>query len=268
MSGEGSQPKSTGTRLAPAPARPGTLYIVGTPIGNPDDITIRALRILRTVPIIAAEDPRSTQALLAYHGDTGGITGTLTSYGPGNLEEKILLLLRRLESGEDVALVSDSGMPVIQDPGSRLIAAAQQAEIPVTSVPGPSALTAAAALSGFSADRLVFEGRLPRSRQQLTSFLRRRCGDRSTAIFFVEKRAVTAMLETLAAVLPTRMIVLAQNLTMEDERIHRGTAPALLKLGVRLRKEGGTNTTIVVEGAKAVRTATRSASRRKVGSPA
>ncbi|BFU97158.1 MAG: putative Methyltransferase [Nitrospira sp.] len=266
MSGEGSQPRSTRTKLAQTPPRPGTLYVVGTPIGDPDDITIRALRILRTVPIIAAEDPRSTQALLAYHGITGGISGTVTSYGPGNLEEKISLLLDRLWSGEDVALVSDSGMPVIQDPGSRLIAAARQAEIPVTSVPGPSALTAAAALSGFSADCLVFEGHPPRSRQRLRSFLRQRCGDRSTAIFFVEERAVTAILETLAAVLPTRMIVLAQNLTMEDERIQRGTAPSLLKLRVRLRKEGGgTKTTVVVAGAM---TAKQSSDRRKVGSPA
>ncbi|MDF0644037.1 MAG: SAM-dependent methyltransferase [Nitrospira sp.] len=264
MSGEGSQPKSTRTRLEQAPPRPGTLYVVGTPIGDPDDITIRALRILRIVPIIAAEDPRSTQALLAYHGITGGIAGTVTSYGPGNLEEKISLLLHRLRRGDDVALVSDSGMPVIQDPGSRLIAAARQAEIPVTSVPGPSALTAAAALSGFSADCLVFEGRLPRSRRRLTSFLRQRCGDRRTAIFFVEERAVAAMLETLASVLPTRMIVLAQNLTMEDEQIHRGTAPALLKLGVRLRKGGGTKTTVVVTGATSAK---RSADRRKIGRP-
>jgi len=267
MSGEGSQPRSGRTGRSSAPQRPGTLYVVGTPIGNPDDITIRALRILKTVPIIAAEDPRSTQALLAYHGISGGIAGTVTSYGPQNLDEKIALLLRRLESGQDIALVADSGMPVIHDPGCRLIAAARQAEVPVTSIPGPSALTAAAALSGFSADRIVFEGHPPRSRRQLTSFLYRRCMDRSTSVFFVEEHAVRPMLETLAAVFPARMIVLAQNLTMKDEWIHRGTAPSLLKLRIRLRRgrEDGLKTTIVVAGAT---TAKRSADRRKAGRPA
>lgn len=264
MSGEGSQPKSTRTRPAPATPGPGTLYIVGTPIGDPDDITIRALRILRTAPIIAAEDPRSTQALLAYHGITGGIARNVTSYGPANLEEKISLLLRRLGRGEAVALVSDSGMPVIHDPGCSLIAAARRAGIPVTCVPGPSALTAAAALSGFSADHIVFDGHPPTARQRLAPFLRQRCGGRSTSIFFVEDRAVTPMLETLAAILPTRMILLAQNLTMEDEWIRRGTAPSLLKQEVRLHRgrKREMKTTVVVEGAM---TGTRPADRRKVG---
>lgn len=267
MRGEGSQPRSGRIGRSSAPQRPGTLYVVGTPIGNPDDITIRALRILKTVPIIAAEDPRSTQALLAYHGISGGIAGTVTSYGPHNLDEKIALLLRRLASGQDIALVADSGMPVIHDPGCRLIAAARQAEVPVTSVPGPSALTAAAALSGFSADRIVFEGRPPRSRRPLTSFLYRRCMDRSTSVFFVEEHAVKPMLETLAAVFPARMIVLAQNLTMKDEWIQRGTAPSLLKLRIRLRRgrKDGLKTTIVVAGAT---TAERSAAPRKAAKSA
>jgi len=264
MSAEGSQPKSSRIRPAPAIHEPGTLYVVGTPIGNPDDITIRALHVLKTVPIVAAEDPRSTQALLAYHGVTGGIAGTVTSYGPGHLEEKIALLLRRLEQGEDVALVSDSGMPVIHDPGCSLIAAARQAGIPVTCVPGPSALTAAVALSGFPADCIVFDGDPPTSRQRLAPFLRQRCGDRHTAIFFIGERAVMPLLETLAAVLPARIIVLAQNLTMEDEWIRRGTAPSLLKLGKRLRRGGKRElkTTVVVEGA------TRSTGRRTAGNSA
>jgi len=261
MSAERSQPKSLQIRSSPTASEPGTLFVVGTPIGNPDDITIRALHVLRSVPIIAAEDPRSTQALLAYHGVTGGIAGTVTSYGPGNLEEKLSLLLRRLEQGEDVALVSDSGMPVIHDPGCRLVAAARQTGIPVTCVPGPSALTAAVALSGFSADRMVFRGNPPRSRQRLTSFLRQQCGEGSTSIFFVEKRALTPMLEVLAAILPGRMIVLAQNLTMKDEWIRQGTAPSLLKLGDRLRggRQKELKTTVIIDG---VPTGMRSADRR------
>ncbi len=267
MSGEGSQPKSGRAGRSSAPRRSGTLYVVGTPIGNPDDMTIRGLRILKTVPIIAAEDPRSTQELLAYHGISDDIAATVTSYGPRNLDEKIALLLRRLESGQDVALVADAGMPVIHDPGCRLIAAARQAEVPVTSIPGPSALTAAAALSGFPADRIVFEGHPPRSRRQLTSFLYRRCMDRSTSVFFVEERAVRPMLETLSAVFPARMIVLARNLTMKDEWIQRGTAPSLLRLAVALPRgrQDGLKTTIVVAGAATVK---RSAGRRMAGKSA
>jgi 16S rRNA (cytidine1402-2'-O)-methyltransferase len=117
------------------PRSPGTLYVVGTPIGHPDDITIRALATLRRVSVIASEDPRVTQALLARH----GITATVTSYGPLNRHEKVRLLLHRLTQGQDIALVSDNGTPVIYDPGSLLVAAAHQAGIPVKVIPGSSA---------------------------------------------------------------------------------------------------------------------------------
>src|SRR5689334_24062654 len=123
----------------------GTLFIVGTPIGSPDDLTLRARTILAKVSIVAAETPLATRALLDHH----GIAATITAYGGGH-EEKIEVLLDRLEAGHDIALVSDSGMPVIYDPGRLLIAAARAAGYSVTVIPGPSALTAAAALSGFS----------------------------------------------------------------------------------------------------------------------
>jgi 16S rRNA (cytidine1402-2'-O)-methyltransferase len=142
-------------------SRPGTLFIVGTPIGSPEDLTLRAKTILGQVSIVAAETPAATRALLDHH----GIAATITGYQGDN--EKIAVLLDRMDAGHDVALVSDSGMPVIYDPGHRLIAAARAAGHTVTLVPGPSALTAAAALSGFGADRLVFVGRLPRSGRQL-----------------------------------------------------------------------------------------------------
>ena len=120
--------------------RSGTLFIVGTPIGSPDDLTIRARAVLGQVSIVAAETPLATQALLSYH----GISATITGYGRGE-EEKIAVLLDRLNAGHDIALVSDCGMPVIYDPGRMLITAAQDAGYRVTVVPGPSALTAAAA---------------------------------------------------------------------------------------------------------------------------
>jgi len=136
--------------------------------------------------------------------------------------------------------------------------------MPVTCLPGPSALTAAAALSGFSADRLVFDGRPPRARQQLIPFLRQRCGERSASIFFVEERDLAPMLEVLAAIWPVRMIVLAQNLTMEDESIRRGTARSLLELGIPILRgiHRKLNTTLVVEGTT---TTLRPAGRRKAG---
>ncbi len=145
----------------------GTLYVVSMPIGHPDDITLRALATLRHVTVVTSEDPRVTQALLAHH----GITATITSYGPLNRDEKIRLLLHRLTQGQDVALVSDNGTPVIFDPGTRLVAAAHQAGIPVKAIPGPSTLTTAAAISGFSGDAIIFEGRLPSTSHRLGQYL-------------------------------------------------------------------------------------------------
>jgi 16S rRNA (cytidine(1402)-2'-O)-methyltransferase len=158
MAQDGSQPNARGARgLTATPRSTGTLYIVSTPIGHPDDITLRALATLRRDIVVAAENPRSTQALLVHH----GITATVTSYGPSNLHEKVQILLHRLLQGQDVALVSDNGTPVIYDPGSLFVAAAHQAGIPVKAIPGPSTITAAVAISGFSGDAIIFEGHLP-----------------------------------------------------------------------------------------------------------
>jgi len=143
MARDGSQPNDRGVSGRTTTSHnTGTLYVVSTPIGHPDDITLRALATLRDVTIIASEDPRVTQALLAHH----GITATVTSYGPLNRHEKMLLLLHRLTQGQDIALVSDNGTPVIYDPGSLFVAAAHQAGIPVKVIPGPSTITAAAAI--------------------------------------------------------------------------------------------------------------------------
>ena len=161
---------------------PGTLYVVSTPIGHPDDITLRALATLRRVTVIASEDPRVTQALLAHH----GITATVTSYGPLNRHEKMLLLLHRLMQGQNVALVSDNGTPVIYDPGSLFVAAAHQAGIPVKAIPGPSTMTAAAAISGFSGDAIIFEGHLPSTSRRLAQYLSQLRKERRTLVFYVD----------------------------------------------------------------------------------
>lgn len=252
MVGERSQPKAgqvddQPTRSVP----PGTLYVVSTPIGDPDDITIRAIRTLKTVSIIASEDPSSTQALLAHH----HISGTITSYDPRNLEEKAALLLHRLKKGHDVALVSDAGTPVIYDPGCRLIDAARHAGIRVKSVPGSSALTAAISVSGYSGDALLFEGRLPRQGRNLTTFLATLRNERRTLVFFAPIHTVRPALTALAKVFPTRRVTIAQDLTKPGEMTLHGSPDILLKK-LRLMQEGS-EMTIVIEGVSSASRPTR-----------
>jgi len=198
---------------------------VGTPIGFPDDLTIRARTILTQVSIVAAETPLATQSLLAHH----GITATITSYGPCQYEEKIAVLLHHLKEGHNVALVSDSGMPVIYDPGRLLITAAQQAGFPVSVIPGPSALTAAVALSGYSGDRIIFDGRLPQDRRLLNVFFATLKKETGTTVMFASPRALRPILNSLAQVLPDRLVTLAVNMTKRSEKTYRGCGRTLLK---------------------------------------
>jgi len=135
----------------------GTLYVVATPIGNLEDVTLRALRVLREVDLIAAEDTRRTRTLLERH----GIARPLTSYYDAVERQRAPALVARLEAGASVALVSDAGTPGIADPGYHLVRGALAAGIAVVPVPGPSALTALVSVAGFPAERFVFEGFLP-----------------------------------------------------------------------------------------------------------
>jgi 16S rRNA (cytidine1402-2'-O)-methyltransferase len=224
MAREGSQPNDHDTRgQTLVSSCIGTLYVVSTPIGHPDDITLRALAALRHVRIVASENPRVTQALLAHH----EITATVTSYGPFNLHEKMPLLLHRLMQGQDIALVSDNGTPVIYDPGSLLVAAAHQAGIPVKAIPGPSILTAATAISGFSGDAIIFAGRLPRTGRALTQYLSQLQHERSTLVFYVEPKTLAQLLNVLVQVLPARQVTIAMNLTTSKETVLRGVPSAL-----------------------------------------
>ncbi len=220
----------------------GTLYIVSMPIGHPDDITLRALATLRQATVVASEDPRVTQALLAHH----GITATITSYGPLNRDEKIQLLLHRLTQGQDVALVSDNGTPIIYDPGSRLVAAAHQAGIPVKAIPGPSTLTTAAAISGFSGDAIIFEGRLPSTSHRLAQYLSRLRKDRRTLVFYVDPGALSRLLKILAQILPTRQIAVAMDLTTRMETLARGRPRELLDRVGPVSKDSAV--TVIIEG--------------------
>jgi 16S rRNA (cytidine1402-2'-O)-methyltransferase len=224
---------------------PGTLYVISTPIGHPDDITLRALATLRRVAVIASEDPRVTQALLAHH----GITATVTSYGPLNCHEKMLVLLYRLMQGEEVALVSDNGTPVIYDPGSLLVAAAHQTGTLVKAIPGPSAMTAATAISGFSGDAIIFEGHLPSTSRRLAQYLSQFRKERRTLVFYLDPKALTGLLRILAQILPIRQVAIAMNLTTREETLSRGKPGELLDLIGPVPKDSAV--TVVIEGYRA-----------------
>jgi 16S rRNA (cytidine1402-2'-O)-methyltransferase len=204
--------------------RAGTLFIVSTPIGNPEDLTLRALRVLRDVSLIACETPQATQSLLTSH----GIGTPLTSYHRDNKEEKTAILLSRLREGQSLALVCDAGTPVIQDPGCYLIARCREAGVAAVPVPGPSALLAALVASGWSGDRFTFAGAWP-SRQDAQRKLTKawEAGD-SLVVLFLESSRLRVTLEELARSLGNRAALLGVDLTMPTERFHRGTLRALL----------------------------------------
>ncbi len=243
MARDGSQPNDQGGRDRTAISHPtGTLFVVSMPIGHPDDITLRALATLRHATVVASEDPRVTQALLAHH----GITATITSYGPLNRDEKIQLLLHRLTQGQDVALVSDNGTPVIYDPGSLLVAAAHRTGIPVKAIPGPSTMTTAAAISGFSGDAIIFEGHLPSTSHRLAQYLSRLRKERRTLVFYVDPGTLSRLLKTLARIVPTRHIAIAIDLTTRRETLFRGKPGELLDRIGSVSKNSAV--TVVIEG--------------------
>lgn len=216
---------------------------MGTPIGSLDDLTIRARAVLRQVSIVAAENPLATQALFSKH----RISNTITSYGRRD-ENKIAILLDRLSAGYDIALVSDCGMPVIYDPGRLLITAARNAGYPVTVVPGASAVTAAAALSGYSGDRLIFLGRLPRTRPQLDQLCSTLKRETATIIMFVHPPTLPHILNSIGRVLPNRAVTLAVNMTRKDERLCQGSATSLLEIARSLSRDA--ELTLVLAGAR------------------
>jgi 16S rRNA (cytidine1402-2'-O)-methyltransferase len=223
----------------------GSLYIIGTPIGNPDDLSLRAIRILRDVDVVAAEDPQRTQALFIRH----GITTPLTSYQNDDKEEKIPVLIQRLREGRSVALVSDAGTPAVVDPGGLLIREALRRHIAVVPVPGPSALLAALSVSGLPGDAFVFAGLLPARQKARRAVLRALRQEQRTIVLFESPRRLPAALKAMRAALGNRRITLACNLTTRRERIIRGTIDGI----VRRRSLTATDdeVTLVVEGKKA-----------------
>ncbi len=196
-----------------------TLYLVATPIGNLEDITLRALRILREVPTIAAEDTRRTRQLLSHY----GISKRPISYHEHNKRQREALLLEKLAEG-DVALVSDAGTPLINDPGAELVRAALAAGHRVVPIPGASAPIAALIASGLPTDAFLYLGYLPRKSKERRAVLQSVAELPYTLIFLETPHRLTAALADLAAVLGAeRPIAIARELTKQHEEILRGT---------------------------------------------
>jgi 16S rRNA (cytidine1402-2'-O)-methyltransferase len=199
------------------------LYLVATPIGNLDDITLRALAVLRGVDLTLAEDTRRTRKLLTHF----DIAGSLQSLHEHNEAARIPALIERLADGERMALVSDAGTPLISDPGYALVRAALDAGIPVVPIPGASSLLAALTASGLPPDRFTFVGFLPRKRGARERLFEELADDPGTLIFLESPHRVARSLADAARVLGDRRVTLARELTKVHEQFIRGTLPGV-----------------------------------------
>ena len=196
----------------------GTLYVVSTPIGNLEDITLRALRILKEVDLIAAEDTRRTGLLLKHF----GIEKPLTSYFEGNELKKREFILSRLTEGSNVSLVSDAGTPGISDPGFRLIRLAIENEIPVVPIPGPSAVITALSIAGLPTDAFFFKGFLPHKAKKRRDLLSELVDVRETLVFYESPHRISETLQDILDRMGDREMVLARELTKVYEEVLRG----------------------------------------------
>lgn len=208
----------------------GTLYVVPTPIGHVEDITLRALRILANVPILAAEDTRRTKQLLTQHGLwSASQPQSLFSYFNGNEASRTQELIVFLEAGKDVALVSDAGLPTLSDPGSRLIQAAIARGITVDVLPGPFAATTALIGSGLATDHFQFVGFLPREMEKRHALLSALAGQTATLIMYESpKRVLETLQECQIYFGPQRQACLARELTKTYQEYRRGTLAQLV----------------------------------------
>lgn len=222
----------------------GTLFIVATPIGNLEDITLRAVRILKEADLIACEDTRHTKKLLNHY----GITAPTTSYFEHNKFAKGDFLIRQLQEGKNVALVSDAGTPGISDPGYNLVAGAVERGIAVVPIPGPSAAVSALCASGLPTDRFLFIGFLPQKDGKKRRVLEAVAREPSTLIFYESPFRVKKTLKVLREVLGDRRCVLAHELTKVHEGFFRGTIDGLLAREADLVDKG--EWILLVEGAR------------------
>jgi 16S rRNA (cytidine1402-2'-O)-methyltransferase len=220
------------TDARPAPG--GTLYLVATPIGNLEDVTHRALRVLGEVAVVAAEHPAHTRRLLDHY----GIRASVTRLFEHNERARVPGILSRLESGESVALVTDAGSPGLSDPGFPLVRAALAAGVRVESVPGASAVIAALQVSGLPTDAFTFVGFLPVRSAARRRRLEELKGRRETVVAFESPHRIDACLEDLEVVWGERPIALARELTKAFEEVLRGTAREVRAALVPARRRG------------------------------
>lgn len=220
----------------------GTLYVVATPIGNLEDISLRALRVLREVRLIAAEDTRTAHKLLARY----EIATPTTSFFEHNEALKIPQIMRELERG-DVAIISEAGMPGLSDPGADLIREVIAADYPVVPIPGPSAITAAVAVSGLPSDRFLFVGFLPRRSKERRELLQEVAGLPWTLVFFEAPHRILDSLADMQEVLGDRQVAAARELTKLHEEVQRGALSGLRATLAAGDRRG--EFTIVVAGA-------------------
>lgn len=206
-------------------AEAGVLYVVSTPIGNLEDITLRALRILGSVDVIAAEDTRHTRKLLTHH----GLARALVSYHDHNEVGQAPRLLAMLQAGKSIALVTDAGTPGIADPAYHLLHTLLPHAIPIVPIPGPTAAMAALSIAGLPMERFVFEGFLPvksgRRRQRLEALTEE---TRTVVLYESPHRLVRLLQELVAHCGPERRLVVARELTKRFEEVLRGTTSSLL----------------------------------------
>jgi 16S rRNA (cytidine1402-2'-O)-methyltransferase len=197
----------------------GTLYVVATPLGNLEDITLRALRVLKEVALIACEDTRRTRILLTHF----GIHAPVTSYFEHNKLRKGTRLLETLQAGQSVALVTDAGTPGISDPGFLLVREARAAGVPVVPVPGPSAVATALSAAGVPADRVVFDGFLPFKPGRRLNRLRALRDLETTIVLYESPHRIVAALEAIREVFGEVALVVARELTKQFEEIVSAT---------------------------------------------
>jgi 16S rRNA (cytidine1402-2'-O)-methyltransferase len=221
----------------------GTLYVVATPLGNLGDLTARAGELLRTVPVVAAEDTRRTRGLLTHL----GASPTVLSYHAHSEEHRREALLEILREGRDVALVSDAGTPAVSDPGADLVAAARAEGIAVVPIPGPSAVATALSASGLPADRYLFLGFVPRKGSARTRLLARAAAEEWSVVLFEAPTRLAALLRDLAtAAGPERRAVVGRELTKLHEEFRADTLAGLANYYSEVPPRG--ELTIVLQG--------------------
>lgn len=229
----------------PLQAANGILYVVATPIGNSDDVTARAIRVLGEADLIACEDTRRTGRLLAAH----SIRMPTVSYFEHNEERRTPELIERLKRGAKIALVTDAGTPAISDPGYRLVRAAHEAGVRVAAVPGPSAVVTALSIAGLPTDRFVFEGFLPTRANARRAALKRMAREERTIVIFEAARRLGETLDDMAVEFGAdRMAAIAREITKTFEETVRGTLGELART-FKTREALG-EVTLVVEGAR------------------